>query len=115
MPDLDELRAGLERSRPRIAAAWGRVLERDRARLARSREQLVVAPGLLVERRRAALDRSGVRLQALSPRATLARGYAIVRAGGAVVRDARAVAVGEAIDVELASGGVDARVEEVRP
>ena len=61
------------------------------------------------------LDRAGVRLQALSPRATLARGYAIVRAGGAVVRDARAVGVGGAIDVELASGGLGARVEEVRP
>jgi len=115
VPDLDELRAGLERSRQRIGAAGGRVLERDRARLVRSRERLVVAPGLLVERRRAGLDRAGVRLQALSPRATLARGYAIVRAGGAVVRDARAVGVGGAIDVELASGGLGARVEDVRP
>ncbi len=37
VPDLDELRAGLERSRQRIGAAGGRVLERDRARLERSR------------------------------------------------------------------------------
>jgi exodeoxyribonuclease VII large subunit len=115
VPDLDELRAGLERSRQRVGAAWGRVLDRDRTRLARSRERLVAAPGLLVERRRAALDRAGVRLQALSPRATLARGYAIVRAGGAVVRDARGVGVGSPIDVELAAGALGARVEEVRP
>jgi exodeoxyribonuclease VII large subunit len=65
--------------------------------------------------RRGAPPRSGVRLQALSPRATLARGYAIVRTGGAVVRDASTVAVGSAIDVELATGGLGARVEEVRP
>jgi exodeoxyribonuclease VII large subunit len=114
VPDLDELRAGLERSRQRIGAAAGRAFERDRARLARSHERLVAAPGLLVERRRAALDRSGVRLQALSPRATLARGYAIVRAGGAVLRDAATVAPGAPIDVELASGGLGARVDDVR-
>ena len=114
VPDLDELRAGLERSRERIGAAAGRAFERDRGLLARSHERLVAAPGLLVERRRAALDRSGVRLQALSPRATLARGYAIVRAGGAVLRDAATVGPGAPIDVELASGGLGARVEDVR-
>jgi exodeoxyribonuclease VII large subunit len=115
VPDLDELRSGLERARQRVAGGATRALERDRARLARHRERLVAAPGLLVERRRAALDRSGVRLQALSPRATLARGYAIVRAGGAVVRDAGTVAAGSRIDVELAAGTLGARVEEVRP
>jgi exodeoxyribonuclease VII large subunit len=115
VPDLDELRAGLERARQRVGEGAARSLERDRSRLARTRERLVAAPGLLVERRRAALDRSGVRLQALSPRATLARGYAIVRAGGAVVRDAGAVSVDSRIDVELATGGLAARVEDVRP
>ena len=113
VPDLDELRAGLERARQRVGEGAARSLERDRARLARTRERLVAAPGLLVERRRAALDRSGVRLQALSPRATLARGYAIVRAGGAVVRDAGAVRVDSRIDVELANGALGARVEDV--
>ena len=114
VPDLDELRSGLERARERLAGGATRALERDRAGLARHRERLVAAPGLLVERRRAALDRSGVRLQALSPRATLARGYAIVRASGAVVRDAGTVAAGSRIDVELEAGALGARVEEVR-
>ena len=41
---------------------------------------LTAAPGLLLERRRAALDTLGAALQPLSPHATLARGYAIVRA-----------------------------------
>ena len=115
VPDLDELRAWLERARQRLGDGTTRALERDRARLGRSRERLVASPGLLVERRRATLDRTGVRLQALSPRATLARGYAIVRAGGTVVRDASAVRAGSPIDVELAAGGLGARVEEVRP
>jgi exodeoxyribonuclease VII large subunit len=115
VPDLDELRVRLERARQRLGDGTTRALERDRARLGRSRERLVASPGLLVERRRAALDRTGVRLQALSPRATLARGYAIVRAGGTVVRDASTVQAGSPIDVELAAGGLGARVEDVRP
>ena len=114
VPDLDELRAALARSRERLGAGSARVLERDRGRLARSRERLTSAPLLLLERRRAALDRSGARLHAISPRATLARGYAIVRAGGAVLHDATGVAPGVLVDVELARGGLGARVEDVR-
>ena len=115
VPDLDELRAGLDRARQRLGSGAPRALERDRTRLERSRERLSLAPTLLVERRRAALDRTAVRLQALSPVATLARGYAIVRTGGAVLRDAGTVAAGELVEVELARGEFGARVEEVRP
>ena len=115
VPDLDELRAGLGRARQRLGSGTARALERDRARLERSRERLAVAPRLLLERRRSALDRSAARLQALSPLATLARGYAIVRAGGAVVRDAGTVAAGALVEIELAHGALGARVEEVRP
>jgi exodeoxyribonuclease VII large subunit len=115
VPDLDELRAGLDRARQRLGAGTARTLERDRVRLRRSEERLVAAPRLLLERRRSALDRSAARLQALSPRATLARGYAIVRSGGAVVREAGAVSMGGLVDIELAQGGLAARVEDVRP
>jgi exodeoxyribonuclease VII large subunit len=69
----------------------------------------------LLERRRASVELAGARLRALSPQATVARGYAIVRTGGTVLRDAAAVAAGERIDVELAAGSLGARVEEVRP
>jgi exodeoxyribonuclease VII large subunit len=115
VPDLDKLRAALDRALERLDAGTTRALARDRTRLARSRERLRAAPSLLLERRRAAVDRAAVRLQALSPRATLARGYAIVRAGGAVVRESGAVIPGTWVDVELASGALGARVEDVRP
>jgi len=114
VPDLDELRAGLGRARQRLQAGAQRALERDRGRLVRSRERLTAAPGLFFERRRAALDRAAVRLQALSPRATLARGYAIVRTADGVLRDSAAVTEGGRIDVELARGALGARIEEVR-
>jgi exodeoxyribonuclease VII large subunit len=115
VPDLDELLAGLRRSRAALGLGVRRLLERDRDRVARLGERLRAAPALLLERRRTSLEVAGARLRALSPHATVARGYAIVRAGGAVLREAAAVAPGEPIDVELATGSLGARVEEVRP
>ena len=114
VPDEKELREGLEICRRRLGLAVHRLLERDSTRLARIGERLRAAPRLQLERRRAAVDLTGARLQALSPLATLARGYAIVRAGGEALRESAAVSPGERIDVELASGGLGARVEDVR-
>ncbi|HVF05125.1 MAG TPA: exodeoxyribonuclease VII large subunit [Frankiaceae bacterium] len=51
------------------------------------------------------------RVSALSPRATLERGYAIVQdAAGAVVRDAAGTATGDALHVRLAAGTLDVTV-----
>lgn len=76
---------------------------------------LTTAPRELVEEElRAHLERAEGRLRALSPRATLGRGYAIVRAGGAIVRTSDAVAPGVSVQVELAKGGFGATVEDVR-
>jgi exodeoxyribonuclease VII large subunit len=49
----------------------------------------------------------------LSPKATLNRGYAIVRTDSRVVASAAAVAPGVRVDVELAEGAFGARVEDV--
>lgn len=52
-------------------------------------------------------------LQAVSPLATLDRGYAIVsRVGGTIVRSAAEVCPGTPIDVRLAVGNIRAKVEE---
>jgi exodeoxyribonuclease VII large subunit len=102
------------RQRERMAAAAKRALQRDRDTLQRTRVQLSAAPGLLLERRRAALDTLGAGLQALSPQATLTRGYAIVRAGGVAVRDAATLQRDDTIEIQVAVGRLDARVEGVR-
>ena len=115
VPDEAELRTSLEACRRRLALGVRGLVERDLARVARLGERLRGAPRLLLERRRASLDHCGARLQALSPRATLDRGYAIVRSGSEALRDASSVAVHDRIEIELASGGLDAVVEEVRP
>ena len=115
VPDQQELRATLETCHRRLGLAVRTLLERDSTRLAQLGDRLRRAPRLLLERRRSALDHSGAQLQALSPLATLARGYAIVRVGGEALRDAARVVPGDELAVELSSGSLGARVEEVRP
>ena len=114
VPDVTELDTALESSRRRLALAVRNLLERDVARLDRLGERLRAAPRLLLERRRSGLDHAGARLQALSPLATLERGYAIVRAGAVALRDASTASPGDRLEIELASGELGARVEEVR-
>jgi len=111
VPDAAELVQRLDRARGALARGARGVLERRRQRLEHAHERLRRAPALAVERKRARLEHSAGRLRALSPRATLQRGYAIVRSGGEIVRSTAAVAAGEKIAVEVADGDFGARVE----
>jgi len=113
VPNADELVERLERASAGLARGARRTLERDRQRLERTRDRLSRAPALALERRGARLEHAAARLRALAPRATLERGYAIVRTGNVLVRSARDVEPGTRVDVELATGGFGARVEEV--
>ena len=110
---LEREREGLARRRAALERGARRAHERDLQRISLLRDRLRRGPALLVERRRAAVERAGARLAALSPHATLGRGYAIVRAGDGVVRAAAGLAPGTHVDVELAEGGFGARVEDV--
>ena len=111
VPDAVELLQRLDRARGALARGARGVVERRRQRVEQTHERLRRAPALAVERKRARLEHSAGRLRALSPRATLQRGYAIVRSGDGIVRSADAVAAGETIDVEVAEGRFGARVE----
>jgi exodeoxyribonuclease VII large subunit len=137
VPELSELSGTLDRARESLARCARRTLERDAQRLERSLERLRTAPrraldkesqrveraherlrrapALMVERKRAALEGTAGRLVALSPKATLKRGYAIVRTDSRVVADASQLATGAHVEVELAEGGFGARVEDTRP
>jgi exodeoxyribonuclease VII large subunit len=114
VPDHRELLEGLERDRLRLLRAPALLLERKRAVLAASLDRLRRAPALLVERRRAQVQALAAALAALSPAATLGRGYAIVRREGAVVRTSAALSPNELVDVQLAAGSFAARISEVR-
>jgi exodeoxyribonuclease VII large subunit len=115
VPDLAELLASLERARAGLGRGTRRSLDRHRERIASEGARLRHASALLIERRRSTLERSAARLRALSPLATLERGYAIVRREGAVVRAASALASGDEVDVRLAEGRFSGTVQEVRP
>ena len=114
VPDLTDLLQRLDRARGGLERGTRRTLDRERRGLERTHERLERAPRLLLERGRARLEHAAGRLRALSPHATLDRGYAIVRSEGAIVRSSAAVEPGRQVDVELAEGGFGARIEETR-
>jgi exodeoxyribonuclease VII large subunit len=69
-----------------------------------------------VERRRAALRTAAARLDALSPLATLGRGYAVARgADGRTLTGVADFVPGTAFALTLRDGGVDATTVAVRP
>jgi exodeoxyribonuclease VII large subunit len=111
VPDIAELTERLARANAALERGGRRTVERQRERLSVAHERLQRAPRLLLERRRASLEHAAGRLRALSPRATLARGYAIVRRDHELVRSAEQVGSGDPIDVEVGDGRFGARVE----
>ncbi|HEX8848893.1 MAG TPA: exodeoxyribonuclease VII large subunit [Gemmatimonadaceae bacterium] len=94
-------------------ARWQIEAARDRARdLA---QRAASAAERAIERRRSRVEALGGRLHALSPLATLGRGFAVAIGpdGGARGR-ARQFAAGDAFELVLADGRVAARAESVR-
>lgn len=126
---LDELEQRLLRAmRQRFAQARAALLERQSslwrhspvqqwqttcARSSQLQVRLVVAIRSRLHRARARMAPLERTLQAVSPLATLDRGYAILTTeSGAVLRDAAQVAAGQVIQARLARGRVRARVEQ---
>ena len=109
VPDLHELIERLGRSRSALQRSVRRSLERERQRLELARTRLDRAPALMLERKHASLEHAHGRLRALSPRSTLARGYAIVRGAEGIVMSPPATGVH--VDVELADGAFGATVD----
>jgi exodeoxyribonuclease VII large subunit len=98
------LQLRLERAMRAQSSSCADHIEQVHARLERAAHQCVTRTAQRLALAQRALD-------AVSPLATLARGFAIVkRADGSVLTDAAAVAVGEEIEASLASGKLTARV-----
>ena len=112
---LERDAAQLVRTAQRLRAAPRLALERERRRVDSAHERLRRAPALALERKRSALTATAGKLATLSPRATLDRGYAIVRRDERIVRASADVAAGVRVDVQLGDGGFGAVVEEARP
>ncbi len=99
----------------RAARLMRRRLEIDRSTLDRAGEELPALAAGRIAAARAEFARQSAALGALSPYATLERGYSIVRGPtGAVLRNSRTVKSGDPLTVRLQRGEVGARVESVR-
>ncbi len=108
----------LQRERGQLAAARSRPVLADPRVLVRTREQEVRAQverarrsiATVVARDQNDLDHTRARVVALSPQATLDRGYAVVQhADGSVVRDPGDVALTEELRIRVAAGELQAR------
>lgn len=95
-----------------VAAQPAAQVQRLRATCDRWHDQMVSDIGRRVLSARGKVGALGGSLHALSPLATLERGYAIALAEGAVVTDATQVPEGALIDVRLAHGALRAKVTE---
>jgi len=139
VPDVTEELRALAQARTRMRAALDARLAREQTALTALRSRPVLAsPTIVLDRHaehltgvlrelrrvltwrldaaRAELDRLRSQCVALSPAATLRRGYAVVRDdAGHVLRDGAAVPVGSAVEILLAQGRLEADVTRAHP
>ncbi len=91
------------------------IIERRKEVVARNLQHLASMMSVRLQKVRSMIELSAGRLEALSPLAILQRGYAICRdERGIIIRDATRVAPGDRVDVRLARGVLDCRVEAVK-
>ncbi len=116
------LRGVATRRRERIEHRLERLARAMERRLGPARQSVDLASAGLdrgvrgvLDRRRRALEGAAGRLEALSPLATLARGYSVARDGrGRVLRSVEDFEVNETFEVTVGDGRVVARTMEIR-
>ncbi len=108
---VGHLREVLRARSPQVRVAMARTRE------ARARVAAEAAIGRRLDRDRRRLSEAATRLDALSPLAVLGRGYALARreSDGRIVRAAADVALGDRIELRLASGQIGAEVTRLEP
>jgi len=114
MARIERARSALGRFEPsNVEARFMRLLLPASRRFDEAKEDLArgIEAGLAESRRR--LELAGRGLEASSPEAVLARGYAVVRTRtGQAVRDAAGLERGQDVDIRFARGSASARIEE---
>ena len=104
-------RAALAIRQAQLAAGNPRqTVARSRERLCAQRLALQAAAAGALEKGRALLGQRRRELELLSPYAVLARGYAVVRAGGAVVESAASLHEGDEAEIRFKDGETRVRV-----
>jgi exodeoxyribonuclease VII large subunit len=112
----DEVRKALSLASRELSATMAQLVADARRELAMMRGALVQSSQRSVTTRRAALSGVAARLNALSPLATLSRGYAVARdADGRALTSARQFEPGFAFNLVLHDGEVRAQAKEKSP
>jgi exodeoxyribonuclease VII large subunit len=115
-PVLDDLRRDLAALSANMATALRRRIRDGRAHAARAARELRAHGERAIARGRERLRGIAGRVHALSPLATLERGYAVPRsADGATLSRVAQYAAGTRFELVLLDGRVDAAAERVRP
>jgi exodeoxyribonuclease VII large subunit len=115
-------RARLHRDRAALDVLTRKLHAQLEQKIPRARQQLLLLRQRLDQRAQQILDArkrnfaiAAGKLNALSPLAVLSRGYSLTRtAAGHVVTDAREVQPGDDLQIRLARGELEARVQSVR-
>lgn len=104
----------LDKRRERLLRLMDDYLYEEEDRLGRLSADLTGEIGTMIERGEAALATIAARLDALSPLAVLARGYAICRdSSGHVVHDAGSLGCGDEVGIQFRDGAASAKIEAV--
>ncbi|MGH8823125.1 MAG: exodeoxyribonuclease VII large subunit [Jiangellaceae bacterium] len=135
VPDVEEERRGVGRARGRLRSSVERRLDGERATLAGLRSRPVLAEpaaglrvrqseiadlrgrsrrslGHTLDRAHDGLGHTRARIRALSPAATLDRGYAIIqRSNGTLLRSVAEAATGDHVGIRLADGQLGATID----
>ncbi len=116
VPSRREVIARVDALGKRLAAAARRREDRAVASLTQVRKRLGLAASRVLERRRSRIEALAGQLQALSPLATLGRGFAVARSPlGATLHSVAALPTGAEFDLWLRDGIVHATANESRP
>jgi exodeoxyribonuclease VII large subunit len=114
VPELEDVRMRVAAAGRALSAAGAEVVTHATRALSSVTTALASGAERFVERRRTSLESTTGRLHALSPLATLARGFAVISSEtGATVTSAHALAAGDRFRVMLRDGRVAARAERV--
>jgi exodeoxyribonuclease VII large subunit len=114
---MDHARLLVGRFEPSVVEArLMRVFMPSARRLDEARDGLGRGIEAVIEARGRRLELASRDLAAMNPEAILARGFSVVRpaSGGAAIRDASAIAVGESIEIRFSRGAALASTLEVR-
>lgn len=76
-------------------------------------QQIISAITVLLNQRKIHLGNAAAKLDALSPLATLTRGYAIAAKEGHLLRNTRELKIGDEIEVKLLAGTLDCEIKKI--